>query len=461
MRIRALGVAALLVAALLAMTASPALADDRFVKYYVVGEPGTGPQTLAAVAEALLGSADRQTEIFALNAHRRQPDGSYLTASDPLKPGWTLVLPWDAAGPGVRYGQLPAAGEQVALAPPSGPGVVSCGLASASGYMPLSWAQLRLAPSEAWARSRGAGVTVAVIDAPLPTDTPGLTGRVLPAIAISAGPDSSDCPGRGAALAGILAAAPRPSSNLIGMAPEATVLPVEVAVAGGYVLEADVARALDAALRAQAGIVMIPAQIRAGGAELAQALVRATEQGAVVVLAAPARGSDSAALDSHDGVLRVGAVAADDRLAGDYVPGSVDVLAPGMNVLTVGEGGEVEATGTDFAVPFVAGLAALIRAAEPGLPPSAVAQRIVASADGGVSAPDAGRGWGVIDPGVALGVVPPRVNVPGPSTDDDGDDRVLAVVVASGLLIFILATITINWVVGNRSSRSPRPSGLR
>ncbi len=84
--------------------------------------------------------------------------------------------------------------------------------------------------------------------------------------------------------------------------------------------------------------------------------------------------------------MRVGAVAADDRLAGEYVPGAVDVLAPGVNVLTTGEGGEIEATGTDFAVPFVAGLAALIRAAEPELSPAAVAQRVMNSADGGVAA---------------------------------------------------------------------------
>ncbi len=88
----------------------------------------------------------------------------------------------------------------------------------------------------------------------------------------------------------------------------------------------------------------------------------------------------------QDGVVRVGAVAADDRLAGEYVPGAVDVLAPGVNVLTTGEGGEIEATGTDFAVPFVAGLAALIRAAEPELSPAAVAQRVMNSADGGVAA---------------------------------------------------------------------------
>lgn len=445
MRTRALGVVALLVAALVALTAGTAFADEPFVKYYVVGEPGNGPQTLAAVAEVVLGSADREAEIFALNTNRRQSDGSYLIDPDWLIPGWLLVLPWDAAGPGVRYGQLPPPGEGVPA--PHVPAATVCGLTSASGYMPLSWAQLRISPGEAWGRSRGAGVTVAVIDAQLPADTPGLTGRVLPAIAISAGPDAGDCPGRGAALAGILAAAPRPSSNLIGMAPEATVLPVEVSVADGYVLESDAASAIDAALREQAGIVMIPAQVRAGAGELAEALARATDQGAVVVLAAPARDAGSAAPGSRDGLLRVGAVAADDQLAGDYVPGSVDVLAPGMNVLTLGEGGEVEATGTDFAVPFVAGLAALIRAAEPELSPSAVAQRIVDSADGGVGTPDAGRGWGVIDPGVALGAVPPRASVPGPVGDDPSADTVLAVLVASGLVIFVLATILVNRAV--------------
>ena len=453
MRARGLGLLAVLAAALLTLTPVPAFADQPFVKYYVVGEPGTGPRTLAEVAEAVLGSADRQTEIFALNVNSRQPDGSYLTDPDRLKPGWVLLLPWDAAGSGVRYGQLPQAGEGTSVTPPQLPAATACGLTSASGYMPLSWAQLRLSPREAWARSRGAGVTVAVIDAHLPADTPALTGRVLPAIAIS-GSDPSSCPGRGAALAGIVAAAPRPSSNLVGMAPEATVLPVEVRIIDGYVRESDAARGIDAALRERAGIVMIAAQIRNGAGELAEALARASAQGAVVVLAAPARDARSAVPQSRDGVLRVGAVAADDQVVGDYLPGTVDVLAPGVNVLTLGERGEAEGTGTDFAVPFVAGLAALVRAAEPGLPPADVVQRILASADGGVDVPAADRGWGVIDPGVAVGAVPARAGVPGPAGDDSSSDAVLAVALGGGLVLFVLATIVISRAVVSRASRT-------
>ena len=52
--------------------------------------------TLWRIAEKTLGDPRRWHEIYALNSHRVQPDGTHLTEAAVLHVGWTLLLPDDA-----------------------------------------------------------------------------------------------------------------------------------------------------------------------------------------------------------------------------------------------------------------------------------------------------------------------------------------------------------------------------
>ena len=78
--------------------------------------------TLWRIAEKTLGDPRRWHEIYALNSHRVQPDGTHLTEAAVLHVGWTLLLPDDAppadgstqeSGPpatqGLRRSSLPPA----------------------------------------------------------------------------------------------------------------------------------------------------------------------------------------------------------------------------------------------------------------------------------------------------------------------------------------------------------------
>jgi hypothetical protein len=56
---------------------------------YIV-KPG---DSLSAIAERLLGDANRYGEIFELNAGKPQPDGGRLTDPDQIWPGWSLEIP--------------------------------------------------------------------------------------------------------------------------------------------------------------------------------------------------------------------------------------------------------------------------------------------------------------------------------------------------------------------------------
>jgi hypothetical protein len=74
---------------------SPDIPDQR--KYYVV-QPSDG---IYQIAVDTLGDGNRYREIFALNSGREQSDGRRMTDPMTLQPGWVLVLPADAHGPGV------------------------------------------------------------------------------------------------------------------------------------------------------------------------------------------------------------------------------------------------------------------------------------------------------------------------------------------------------------------------
>ncbi|GHC96255.1 hypothetical protein GCM10007079_48650 [Nocardiopsis terrae] len=72
--------------------------------YYTVPEASGG---LFEIAETVLGDPVRASEIYEYTQGRVQPDGGALTSDQELRPGWHLIMPWDAAGEGVLEGQDP------------------------------------------------------------------------------------------------------------------------------------------------------------------------------------------------------------------------------------------------------------------------------------------------------------------------------------------------------------------
>jgi hypothetical protein len=72
-------------------------------KIYVVEPPqGRFHESLWEIAARHLGDGRRYREIFEMNAGRIQPDGTELTIASLIRPGWVLVMPHDAHGPGIR-----------------------------------------------------------------------------------------------------------------------------------------------------------------------------------------------------------------------------------------------------------------------------------------------------------------------------------------------------------------------
>jgi len=286
------------------------------------------------------------------------------------------------------------------------------------------WAQQALGFTRAWPLTRGAGVTVAVVDSGVDAN-PQFGTRFIEGLNLAPAPmgvpAGADCVGHGTSVASIIAAAPVTGVSFAGVAPAARVLSIKITNSDSFP-GALAAQAIRAAVAAGAQVINLSLATTVSTPELASAVAFAQSSNVVVVAAA---GNDSSSSGSgpffpaaYPGVLSVGAVGADGALAGfSDTRTPVSVTAPGVGVTAAFPGVFPQAynpgsNGTSFATAFVSGTVALVRAAHPGLTQSQVVARIEATADGG-SGP--GTGHGLINPVEAVTAVLPASASPPPA----------------------------------------------
>jgi type VII secretion-associated serine protease mycosin len=306
----------------------------------------------------------------------------------------------------------------LALVPPTA--------AHADGIRAQQWALDAMHTQQAWQTTKGKGITVAVLDTGVEADHPDLAGNVLPAkdmIGFGAKQGQRAWARHGTAMAGIIAGhghGPGDSDGVLGIAPEAKILPVRV------ILEDD-----------------DPARGRARttrGNALAEGIRWAADHGADVINLS--LGDDSASAHpepSEDEAIQyalnknvvVVASAGNGGDKGDHVsypaayPGviaatAVDrygtrasfstrrwystVSAPGDKIVIADPDHRYyEGWGTSAASAFVSGAAALIRAAHPGLTPAQIKQLLEDTArNPPAGGRDDSRGFGFIDPAAAI-----------------------------------------------------------
>ncbi|WFE25475.1 type VII secretion-associated serine protease mycosin [Solwaraspora sp. WMMD791] len=276
----------------------------------------------------------------------------------------------------------------------------------------VPWAQSWLGVQRVWPLARGAGVTVAVVDTGVAADSPQLRGRVLPGLDLTSPGNTRadrDCFGHGTFVAGIIGAAPTDGTGFHGVAPDVRILPVRVANSMDDGTARLLAQGIRAAVDGGAHVINISASTTAPEQGLVSAIEYAERRDVVVVAAAANRaGQDQqvaypAALPT---VLAVGAIDSTGALAAFSQTGPhLGLTAPGVEVVSIGPGGpgHWRGSGTSYAVPFVAGVAALVRAYRPDLSAAQVRHRLLATADHpAVALPDAGYGWGVVNPAAAV-----------------------------------------------------------
>ncbi|MGA5219016.1 type VII secretion-associated serine protease mycosin [Streptomyces cinereoruber] len=288
------------------------------------------------------------------------------------------------------------------------------------------WGLEALRTTEAWRTTKGEGITVAVLDTGVDAEHPDLEGSVLPGhdlIGFGAARGDRAWAQHGTAMAGIIAGhghGPDGEDGVLGIAPEAEILPVRV------ILESS-DKARDKARKSR-------------GTALAQGIRWAADHGADVInlslgddskSAHPDAGEDAAVQYALSKGVAVVASAGNGGEKGDHAsypaayPGVIAVTAvdrygtrasfstrrwyatvsaPGVDiVMAYPDRRYYEGWGTSAAAAFVSGAVALVRAAHPGLTPAQIKTLLIDTAR---SRPEGGRsdakGYGTVDPAAAI-----------------------------------------------------------
>jgi type VII secretion-associated serine protease mycosin len=351
---------------------------------------------------------------------------------------------------------------------PAQPGIVAPAAAP--------WAQQELGFASVWKRTRGAGVTVAVVDSGVDAN-PQFGDRVIPGPDLVAGtkpgiPPGADCVGHGTAVASIIAAAPVPGVRFTGVAPAARILSVKISGTEAFPTSVTPQGIMDA-VQFGADVINLSLATPDDVQALRNAVGYALRHNVVVVAAA---GNDvqQASTDGEEGtgpfypaaypgVLAVGAVGPGGVLAGfsdRYTP--VAVTAPGVNVTSAYPGTFPAAydpvqNGTSFAAAFVSGVVALVRSAHPGLNAAQVVARIEATAHGPAGP---GTGHGMVDPVRAVTAVLPAEQASAAGSQasaapSGSSARTVAVAAIAGSFGLVVVVVTAVLFIRRRPETGP------
>ena len=301
------------------------------------------------------------------------------------------------------------------------------------------WPLTALRAQQAWAVSKGKGVTVAVLDTGVDATHPDLTGQVLPGkdfIGFGARPGQSTWARHGTAMAGIIAGhghGPGDADGVMGIAPQARILPVRVILE-----DTDPQRKRARATRGSAladgirwaadhGADVINLSLGDDSktahpdAREDDAVQYALSKGIVVVASAGnsgEHGNPASYPAAYPGVIAVAAVDRYGNRAGFSTERwYADIGAPGVDVVIADPDQHYyEGWGTSAACAYASGVVALIRAAYPKLSPAQIRNLLESTA---TDRPSGGRddavGAGMIDPTAALAAAAklrPRAETP-------------------------------------------------
>jgi type VII secretion-associated serine protease mycosin len=267
---------------------------------------------------------------------------------------------------------------------------------------------------ELWQHTRGEGITVAVIDTGVDASRPALEGRVLEGVNLTreSGDAHTDTRGHGTDMAGLIAG-DGAQGGVLGIAPEATILPIRVSgsLEFDFGLEERMAEAIEYAVDSGAHIINISIGGKELGVNREEYEATITEAARQDVLIFAATGNEGAGANTsfgpanRDGVVGVAAVDRNgDRASYSTYGPQVNLAGPGEDVPgrcadNPGIACLREEGGTSAASALVSGSAALIRAAHPDWTNNQVLRALVETAQGpGNGTRNDDIGYGLIRP---------------------------------------------------------------
>ncbi len=361
--------------------AAPSRAADA-TRRIVVFAAGTSAAQRLALAQSTGARIVRELPL--INAVVIETPSAQVSASDTKLTAMAEVaridqdprINWLKAvdAPGVDF-RLP--GAEALLAPLEAlkrRGKQAAGPSPASGSQVVQWGVKRVDAPAAWAKSRGQGAKVVVIDTGLDMTHPDLAGNIKGGWnAIAKSDDFNDDHGHGTHCGGNIAALDN-AIGIVGVAPKADLYGVKVLAADGSGSFDDVIAGMQWAVDNHMDVASMSLGADQGNQALADMVAAMTKAGVTLVAAAGNSGGAVGFPGGYPGAIAVAASDENDQLADFSSRGpEVAVIAPGVNIYSLSKNGGYETmSGTSMATPHVAGLAALYVSTHKGATPGQV-----------------------------------------------------------------------------------------
>jgi subtilisin family serine protease len=268
------------------------------------------------------------------------------------------------------------------------------------------WHLPKIDAPQAWDLTQGsASSVIAILDTGVDSSHPDLAAKLVPGYNFfNNNTNTTDTIGHGTEVAGAAGALTNNGVGVAGVAGNAPIMPVRVTSNTGAASSARIASGIMWAADHGARVINLSFNGMAGNATIGAAAEYAVNKG-VLVVAASGNCACADPTPENPFILSVGATDQADGLAyysstGDFV----DLSAPGDNILTTGRFGAYNTvSGTSLASPVVAGVAALMFAANPTLTPAQATLLLESTAvDVGGSGYTPSFGYGRVDAAAAV-----------------------------------------------------------
>lgn len=271
-------------------------------------------------------------------------------------------------------------------------------------YFGSQWHLNKVRAPEAWDSATGVGVTVAMLDTGVDCTHPDLVAVCVPGWNfVNNNSNTADDVGHGTLTAGVVAASLDNAIGVAGIAGRAKIMPLKIGSSTGFYYS-DVASGLTYAADRGVRVANMSIYGALGSSAILNAAQYMKSKGGLVITSAGNNATDPGWADSPY-IIAVSATDQNDALAGWSNFGRyISMTAPGVGIWTTSVGAGYSApSGTSVASPVVAGVVALMMAANSNLSNLDVERLLYSTAvDLGASGRDSQFGYGRVDAGAGV-----------------------------------------------------------